>query len=195
MSRFDAREAGYRMPAEWEPMAATWLAPDTLSAFRKETGIQVRHDAYDSDATLQAKLMTGDSGHDLVWPSNDVMARQIQAGAFRELDRRRLPNLRHLDPALLRLAAQADPGNRYGVPYMWGTVGVGYDRAKLSAILGKDLPADSLALVFDPRSPRGSPRIAGSAGRTRRASCCRSRCAISAAIPCIRARPIMRRRR
>ncbi|WP_088511572.1 extracellular solute-binding protein [Burkholderia ubonensis] len=127
-----------------------YFAPDTLSTFEKETGIKVRYDTYDSDETLQAKLMTGDSGYDLVWPTNDFMARQIQAGAYRELDKRRLPNLVHLDPAVLKLAAQSDPGNRYGVPYMWGTVGVGYDRAKIVAILGKDLPKNSLDLVFDP---------------------------------------------
>ncbi len=127
-----------------------YFAPDTLSTFEKETGIKVRYDTYDSDETLQAKLMTGDSGYDLVWPTNDFMARQIQVGAFRELDKRRLPNLKHLDPALLALAAQSDPGNRHGVPYMWGTIGVGYDRAKIDAILGKDFPKDSLDLVFDP---------------------------------------------
>ncbi|OAJ55148.1 spermidine/putrescine ABC transporter substrate-binding protein PotF [Paraburkholderia ginsengiterrae] len=127
-----------------------YFAPDTLSEFQKETGIKVRYDAYDSDETLQSKLMTGDSGYDLVWPTNDFMAKQIQAGAFRKLDKSKLPNLRNLDPALLKLMAQSDPGNQYGVPYMWGTVGVGYDRAKVSAILGKDMPADSMDLLFNP---------------------------------------------
>jgi putative spermidine/putrescine transport system substrate-binding protein len=127
-----------------------YFAPDTLSEFQKETGIKVRYDAYDSDETLQSKLMTGDSGYDLVWPTNDFMAKQIQSGAFLKLDKSKLPNLKYLDPALLKLMAQSDPGNQYGVPYMWGTVGVGYDRGKVSAILGKDMPVDSMDLLFNP---------------------------------------------
>ncbi|PCE23422.1 spermidine/putrescine ABC transporter substrate-binding protein PotF [Paraburkholderia acidicola] len=127
-----------------------YFAPDTLTEFQKETGIKVRYDSYDSDETLQSKLMTGDSGYDLVWPTNDFMAKQIQAGAFRKLDKSRLPNLKYLDPALLKLVAKSDPGNEYGVPYMWGTVGVGYDRTKVSAILGKDMPANSMELLFNP---------------------------------------------
>jgi putative spermidine/putrescine transport system substrate-binding protein len=127
-----------------------YFAPDTLAEFQKETGIKVRYDAYDSDETLQSKLMTGDSGYDLVWPTNDFMAKEIQAGAFRKLDKSKLPNLKYLDPSLLKLMAQSDPGNQYGVPYMWGTVGVGYDRAKVSAILGKDMPANSMDLLFNP---------------------------------------------
>ncbi|WP_322023913.1 extracellular solute-binding protein [Burkholderia sp. BCC1977] len=129
---------------------SNYFAPDTVSAFEKETGIKVRYDAYDSDETLQSKLLTGNSGYDLVWPTNDFMARQIQAGVYRKLDKRRLPNLTHLDPSLLKQMAQSDPGNQYGVPYMWGTVGVGYDRARIRAILGKDMPADSLDLLFNP---------------------------------------------
>ncbi|WP_293765655.1 polyamine ABC transporter substrate-binding protein [uncultured Aquitalea sp.] len=128
-----------------------YFAPDTLAQFQKETGIKVRYDSYDSDETLQAKLLTGNSGYDLVWPSNDFMAKQIEAGAFRKLDKSRLSNLRNLDPALLKLMARSDPGNQYGVPYMWGTVGVGYDRKKVASILGKDMPANSLDLLFNPQ--------------------------------------------
>ncbi len=127
-----------------------YFAPDTLAQFQKETGIKVRYDSYDSDETLQAKLLTGNSGYDLVWPSNDFMAKQIEAGAFRKLDKSRLANLANLDPALLKLMAHSDPGNQYGVPYMWGTVGTGYDRKKVESILGKDMPANSLDLLFDP---------------------------------------------
>ncbi|OXJ20010.1 polyamine ABC transporter substrate-binding protein [Burkholderia sp. AU6039] len=129
---------------------SNYFAPDTLAGFEKETGIKVRYDAYDSDETLQSKLLTGNSGYDLVWPTNDFMAKQIQAGVFRKLDKNRLPNLKYLDPSLLKQMAQSDPGNQYGVPYMWGTVGVGYDRARVRAILGKDMPADSLDLLFKP---------------------------------------------
>jgi putative spermidine/putrescine transport system substrate-binding protein len=69
---------------------------------------------------------------------------------LRKLDKNRLSNLPNLDPALLKLMARSDPGNQYGVPYMWGTVGVGYDRKKVAAILGKNMPANSLDLLFNP---------------------------------------------
>lgn len=128
---------------------ADYFAPDTLSQFEKETGIKVRLDVYDSDETLQAKLLTGDSGYDVVWPSNDFMAKQIQAGVYRPLDKSKLPNLKYLDPRLMNIIAQSDPGHRYGVPYMWGTIGVGYDKVKVEKLLGK-VPANSMDLLFDP---------------------------------------------
>lgn len=128
---------------------ADYFSPGTLSQFEKETGIKVRLDVYDSDETLQAKLLTGDSGYDVVWPSNDFMAKQIQAGVYRPLDKSKLPNLKYLDPRLMNIIAQSDPGHRYGVPYMWGTVGVGYDKVKVEKLLGK-APANSLDLLFDP---------------------------------------------
>lgn len=132
---------------------ADYFAPDTLSQFEKETGIKVKLDVYDSDETLQARLLTGDSGYDVVWPSNDFMARQIQAGVYRPLDKSKLPNLKHLDPRLMNIIAQSDPGHRYGAPYMWGTVGIGYDKVKVGRLLGT-VPANSMELLFNPAVTR-----------------------------------------
>ncbi|MCP9760153.1 extracellular solute-binding protein [Aquitalea sp. S1-19] len=129
---------------------ADYFAPDTLQQFEKETGIKVKLDVYDSDETLQAKLLAGDSGYDVVWPSNDFMAKQIQAGAYRKLDKSKLPNYKHLDPKLLGVIARSDPGNQYSAPYMWGTMGVGYDKDRITAILGKDMPKNSMELLFNP---------------------------------------------
>src|SRR5437868_8774137 len=97
-----------------------YIAPDTITNFEKETGIAVTYDVYDSNEVLEAKLLAGHSGYDVVVPSaSPFMARQITAGAYLPLDKAKLPNLANLDPRMLTLAATADPGNRYGVPYLW----------------------------------------------------------------------------
>ena len=128
-----------------------YIAADTLANFEKETGIKVTYDVYDSNEVLEAKLLAGHSGYDVVVPSaSPYLARQITAGAYRPLDKAKLPNLRNLDPRMLEIAATADPGNVYGVPYLWSITGLGFNVAMLERALGADVPRDSLALLFDP---------------------------------------------
>jgi putrescine transport system substrate-binding protein len=128
-----------------------YIAPDTIAGFTRETGIAVTYDVYDSNEVLEAKLLAGHSGYDVVVPSaSPYLARQITAGAYRALDKAKLPNLKYLDPQMLQIAAIADPGNTYGVPYLWSVTGIGYNRALLDRALGPAAPRDSLALVFDP---------------------------------------------
>ncbi|MGV8422734.1 spermidine/putrescine ABC transporter substrate-binding protein PotF, partial [Pseudomonas aeruginosa] len=73
------------------------------------------------------KLMTGQSGYDVVFPSNHFMAKQIQAGALKKLDKAQLHNGKNLNPMLLKALEVNDPGNQYGFPYPWGTTGIGYN--------------------------------------------------------------------
>ena len=128
-----------------------YIAPDTIANFTKETGIEVTYDVYDGNEILEAKLLAGHSGYDIVVPSaSPYMARQIASGAYRELDKAQLPNLKNLDPQILTLAATADPGNAHGVPYLWSVTGIGYNTALLDRALGSETPRDSLALLFDP---------------------------------------------
>jgi putrescine transport system substrate-binding protein len=128
-----------------------YIAPDTIANFTKETGIAVTYDVYDGNEVLEAKLLAGHSGYDIVVPSaSPFLARQIAAGAYLALDKTRLPNLANLAPRMLALAATADPGNRYGVPYLWSVTGLGYSTALLDRVLGPEVPRDTLALVFDP---------------------------------------------
>src|SRR6266699_3259025 len=128
-----------------------YIAPDTIANFEKETGISVTYDVYDGNEVLEAKLLAGHSGYDIVVPSaSPFMARQIAAGAYLPLDKAKLANLKNLDPSLMALAAIADPGNAHGVPYLWSVTGVGYNVAMVERALGADLPRDSLALLFDP---------------------------------------------
>ncbi len=126
-----------------------YIDPQVLEDFQKETGIKVRYDVFDSNEVLETKLLTGNSGYDLVVPSAYFLERQIKAGVFRKLDKDKLPNLANLDPDLLQREAGHDPGNEYGVIYMWGTTGIGYDEDKIRKAM-PDAPVDSWRLVFDP---------------------------------------------
>ncbi len=127
-----------------------YIAPDTVARFERETGIRVVYDVFDSNEVLEAKLLSGASGYDIVVPTSEFIGRQILAGVFQPLDRARLANYRNLDPELLRFLDKVDPGNAYAVPYLWGTTGIGYNVDRLRAVLGPDAPVDSLALLFDP---------------------------------------------
>jgi putrescine transport system substrate-binding protein len=126
-----------------------YIDPEVIKAFEQATGIKVRYDVFDSNEVLETKLLTGNSGYDVVVPSAYFLQRQVQAGVFAPLDRSKLPGLANLDPDLVERAARHDPGNEHSVVYMWGTTGIGYDRAKVEAIM-PDAPVDSWKLIFDP---------------------------------------------
>ncbi|MBN8919371.1 MAG: polyamine ABC transporter substrate-binding protein [Rhizobiales bacterium] len=127
-----------------------YIAPGVLDAFTNETGIAVRYDTFDSNDILETKLLAGRSGYDVVVPSGNFMARQIQAGVFQKLDKAKLPNLANVWPEIARRLAAYDPGNAYAVNYMWGTVGIGYNVAKAREVLGPDVAVDSWDIVFKP---------------------------------------------
>lgn len=131
---------------------AEYTAPDTLPGFTRETGIQVRYDTYDNNDTLQAKLLTGKSGYDVVVPSTHYASRQLQGGLFQPLDKSKMPNLQYLDPEIMALVAQVDPGNKYFVPWGYGTNGLGYNVTKVRQIMGKDAPLDSWDMLFKPEN-------------------------------------------
>jgi len=127
-----------------------YIARDTIANFQKATGIAVRYDLYDSNATLQGKLLTGKSGYDVVYPSVEYAGKQIQAGIFQPLDKGALPNWAHLDPLVLKALEAADPGHRYLVPYMWYTTGIAINVDKVMQALGGQLPDNAWDLLFDP---------------------------------------------
>ena len=126
-----------------------YVDPAIIEQFTAETGIKVNYDVFDSNEVLETKLLTGNSGYDVVVPSAYFLERQIQAGVFRKLDPSKLPNLANMDPELQQRAAAHDPGNEHAVIYMWGTTGIGYDAGKIEAIM-PDAPVDSWSLIFDP---------------------------------------------
>jgi len=128
-----------------------YIAPDTLEKFQAATGIKVTYDVYDSNEVMEAKLLAGGSGYDVVFPTAQPFAeRQIKAGLYLKLDKSKLGNYGNLDPAILKALQTPDPGNAHVVPYMWGTSGIGYNVDKVKALLGDNVPTDSWALIFDP---------------------------------------------
>nr|WP_251702126.1 polyamine ABC transporter substrate-binding protein [Pseudomonas boanensis] len=128
-----------------------YIGETTLADFQKETGIKPVYDVFDSNETLEGKLLAGHTGYDVVVPSNHFLGKQIKAGAFQKLDRSQLPNWQNLDPNLLKQLQRNDPGNEYAVPYLWGTNGIGYNVEKVKAALGVD-HIDSWAMIFEPEN-------------------------------------------
>jgi putrescine transport system substrate-binding protein len=128
-----------------------YIDPTVLEAFTKETGIKVRYDTFDSNDTLETKLLAGKSGYDLVVPTAYFLERQIKAGVFQKLDKTKLPNLSNLWPEITQRLAVYDPGNAYAVNYMWGTTGIGYNVKKAKERLG-DVKIDSWDIVFKPEN-------------------------------------------
>lgn len=126
-----------------------YIAEDTIANFEKQTGIKVNYDVFDSNEVLEAKLLAGNSGYDIVVPSAGFMERQIQAGVFAPLDKKQLKNYANLDKDILERVAAHDPGNAHAIPYMWGTTGFGYNINKVKEAM-PDAPVDSWAMLYDP---------------------------------------------
>ena len=129
-----------------------YVDPAVLEGFTKTTGIKVRYDTFDTNDILEAKLLAGRSGYDVVAPTGYFLQRQIKAKIFQPLDKSKLPNLVHLWPEVSKRLAQYDPGNVYAVNYMWGTTGIGYNVAKARDVLGSDAKIDSWDIVFKPEN-------------------------------------------
>ncbi len=132
----------------------TWsdyLAPKVIADFEKKTGIKIVVDLYDSNDILEAKLFAGNTGYDVTFPSYfPYLLRQVRAGVYQPLDSAKLPHLKGVDKRF------DDPmtinGERYAVPFMWGTIGIAYNIEKIQAIFGKDFKPDSWGFIFDPQN-------------------------------------------
>jgi putrescine transport system substrate-binding protein len=128
-----------------------YVTEEALKQFTKQTGIKVVYDVYDNNEVLEAKLLAGKSGYDVIFPSARPFAQnQIKAEIYQKLDRKQLPNFKSMDAALLASLSAIDPGNQFIVPYMWGPTGIGINVKKVTAILGANAKLDSWDLLFDP---------------------------------------------
>ena len=126
-----------------------YVDPQILEDFRRETGIRVVYDTFDTNELLETKLLAGGSGYDVVVPTATFLSRQIKAGVFRKLDRAKLPNLKNEWDFVKSRLERYDPGNQYAVDYMWGTTGLGYNVRKIRERMA-DAPLDSWRLALDP---------------------------------------------
>jgi putrescine transport system substrate-binding protein len=127
-----------------------YIGPDVISDFSRSEGVKVTYATLDSDDTLQAKLLSGHSGYDVVYPSSTYLAKQIHAGLYQEIDWSKVPNRANLDPALMKKLAVQDPGNRFGVPYVWGTDGIVVNTTRARAALGSEARLDTWDLILKP---------------------------------------------
>ena len=126
-----------------------YIDESILEDFEKETGIKVVYDVFDSNEVLETKLLAGGTGYDVVVPTGTFLARQIEAGVFRKLDKDKLSNLSNMWDVVEKRTAKYDPGNDYSVNYMWGTTGLGYNEAKILERM-PDAPVNSWKMLFDP---------------------------------------------
>jgi putrescine transport system substrate-binding protein len=127
-----------------------YIDPRVLEDFTRETGIKVVYDTYDNNEIVETKMLAGKSGYDIVVPSAPFLQRLVTAGVFMPLDLSRLPNHRNLWPDIMDRLKTYDPGNRFAVPYLWGTIGIGVNVAKVKERLGGTIP-QSWDLLLDPR--------------------------------------------
>ena len=130
-----------------------YLPPQVLKDFEQETGIRPIYDVFDSVEILESKLLTGNSGYDVVFPGSSNIGKLIQAKALEPLDRAQLPNWSHLDASAMKnLEAVGDTGNQYAVPYLLGTTIIGYNVDMVQKALGKDADMGSWDAIFKPEN-------------------------------------------
>lgn len=126
-----------------------YIGPTTLADFEEEYGIRVNYDLYTSTEVVEAKLLAGRTGYDVVLHSARYAARLIPIGVFHPLDMDRLPMWDNLDPWVMSALEAYDPGNKFGIPYMWGTTGFAYNVDMIRERM-PDAPVDSGDMIFNP---------------------------------------------
>jgi putrescine transport system substrate-binding protein len=125
------------------------MAPEAILEFEAETGIDVNYDIYDSSEVVDVKLLTGNSGYDVVVHSYQFSARLAPIGIYAPIDESRFENLDNLDPAVMQRIDVYPSVRGYTVPYHWGTTGYAWNAEMVRARL-PDHPMDSADVLFDP---------------------------------------------
>jgi putrescine transport system substrate-binding protein len=128
---------------------ADYFAEDTLAKFTAETGIKVIYDVMDGSETLEAKMLAGGSGYDLIFPGDTVAERLMRAGSLQPLDRSKLTALVDIEPGLQKLRTHYEYSRQATVPYTWGTIGLTYNAEQVKQRV-PDAPVNSLDMLFKP---------------------------------------------
>lgn len=128
---------------------SNYVDESTVDDFKKANNLKLTYDLYENNEMLEAKMLTGNSGYDLGVPGIAFLPRQIKAGAYQKINKDLIPNYKNIDPALLKLLEQADPGNEYAVPYFSGVNTIAIN-AKGKELLGGKLPENAWDLMFKP---------------------------------------------
>ena len=128
-----------------------YIGQDMVANFEKETGIKVNYQTFENNEALQAKLMAGNTGYDIVVPGAVFAKSQIDSGLLMKLDKAKITHYGNLDPAIMAKLDTIDPGNAYLIPWAWSFTTVGINKAKVAAALGAmPLPENAWDLVFNP---------------------------------------------
>lgn len=130
---------------------ADYIGETTIEDFQSRTGIAVTYDTYSSAEEMQAKMLAGSTGYDVVDMAGVELPRFIKNNIYEKLDRSKLGNWGNLDPEVLRILDGWDPGNQYGMPYMWGSVGITYNVDMVKERI-PDADLESLDLIFKPEN-------------------------------------------
>ncbi len=120
-----------------------YIDPDVLASFEEETGITVVYDEFETNEIMYPKVESGASAYDVICPSDYMIAKMIKNDLLQELNTDNIPNLKNIDPQYLKESEQFDPGNKYSVPYCFGTVGILYNKTMVSE------PVDSWNILWD----------------------------------------------
>ena len=129
-----------------------YIGPDVVKKFEKATGIKVNYNILDSDDSMQAKLLSGRSGYDVVYAGSAYFTKQVEAGIYDKIDWNKIPNKGNLDPFIMKTATAYDAGNRYGVPYTYGAEGMVVNVTKVKEVLGAEPPLNNYDLLFKPEN-------------------------------------------
>ena len=128
-----------------------YIAKDMIANFEKESGIKVNYQTFENNEALNAKLVAGNSGFDIVVPGAVFAKGQIEAGLLQKLDKAKIPNLKNLDVDIMGKLTTVDPGNAYLIPWAWSFTTVGINKAKVAKALGTTpMPDNAWDLVFNP---------------------------------------------
>ena len=130
---------------------AIWIDPNVVTQFQNQTGIQINQTFFSDEDMLKARLLQKNNGLDLVVPTLRDMQIEIQAGLFQPLDKSKIPNYKNLSPSLLKKTAIVDPGNKYGIIYDWGTIGIGYNVDEVRKILGPNVNINDWQFALNPK--------------------------------------------
>jgi putrescine transport system substrate-binding protein len=130
---------------------AEYMAEDTIANFAKEYDVEVTFTPYDSAEAIDAKLLAGSSGYDVVSHASSMIARLLQGDILHKIDKTQLPNFKHMSAdVMVQLGEKWDPGHNYIVPFMWGTHGVTYNK-ELVLKTYPDAPIGDISMIFDPK--------------------------------------------
>lgn len=135
----------------------TYIGEDTLSNFEEATGITPKMDLFADNDELFVKLKNGNPGYDVIVPTNDYVERMMKADLLERLDHDLIPNMANIDPAFVD--PEFDPGRAYSLPYMWGTIAVGY---RISEMEGGQAPT-SWRTVYEDDTYAGRIALLGGA--------------------------------